>query len=132
MGGGGGGGGMWGRDSGGAAAPPLLSRRFHELATKTGFYQTAGRNQKEKRESRDKGSLTEEERGVTPAHLCSALITVSTRWHSTNTDHSGSGTGVPVACCLAFTQWRKEKGLKRLLLTEPFISKAARETLEEL
>lgn len=70
---------------------------------------------------------------MTPAHLCSALITVSTRWHSTNTDHSGSGTGVCLdCCCSAFTQWRKEKGLKRLLLTEPFISKAARETLEEL
>lgn len=48
--GGGGGGGMWARVSGRAAAPPLLSCRLHELATKTGFYQTAGRNQKEKRE----------------------------------------------------------------------------------
>lgn len=35
--------------SGGAAATPLLSCRFHEPATKTGFYQTAGRNQKEER-----------------------------------------------------------------------------------
>lgn len=43
---------MWGRVSGGAAAPPLLSRRLHELATKAGFYQTAGRNQKEKREQK--------------------------------------------------------------------------------
>ena len=38
--------------SGGAAAPPLLSCRFHELATKTGFYQTAGRKPEEKREQK--------------------------------------------------------------------------------
>lgn len=30
---------------------------------------------------------------------------------------------------LVFTQWRRKKGLKHLLWTEPFISKAARETL---
>lgn len=59
---------MWGRDSGGATAMPLLSCRFHELATKTGFYQTAREEPEEKknRESRDKRSLTEEVRGVTP------------------------------------------------------------------
>lgn len=60
----GGGGGMWGRVSGGAAAPPLLSCGFQELATKTGFYQTAGGGTRNKRERRDKGSLMEEERGV--------------------------------------------------------------------
>lgn len=57
---GGGGGGMWGIVSGVAAAPPLFSCRFQELATQTGFYQAAGRNRKEEKESRNKGSLTEE------------------------------------------------------------------------
>lgn len=60
--------------------------------------------------------------------IATALIIMSTRWPPTNTDHSFTAVIVKY---LDFTQWKKEKGLKRLLLIEPFISKAARETLEE-
>lgn len=38
--------------SGGAAAPPLLPCRLQELATQAGFYQAAGRNQKEERKQK--------------------------------------------------------------------------------
>lgn len=47
-------------------------------------------------------------------HQCSALMTLSRRWHSTNTDHSMSVLVCVDWYYLAFTQWRKEKGLKHL------------------
>ena len=46
--------------------PPLLSCRFQELATKTGFYQTARGGTRNKRERRNKGSLMEERGGSGP------------------------------------------------------------------
>lgn len=104
---------MWSRVSGGAAAPPLFSCRFHhELATKTGFYQTVREEPERQRESRNKGSLTGGGERSDPREaqrfrkvkkqtnrrhthrekfVCSALLTPSRRWHSTNTDHFRAG-----------------------------------------
>lgn len=60
--------------------------------------------------------------------IAAALIIMSTRWRPTTTNHSFTPVIVEY---LDSTQWKKEKGLEGLLLTEPFISKAARDTLEE-
>lgn len=60
--------------------------------------------------------------------IATALIIMSTRWRPTITNHRFPPVIVEY---LDSTQWKKEKGLEGLLLTEPFISKAARDTLEE-
>lgn len=53
---------MWGgRSSGGAAVTPLRSCWFHELATKTCFYQTAGEEPEQHRERKQRKELTEGE-----------------------------------------------------------------------
>lgn len=111
---------------------PLHSCWFHELATKTCFYQTAEEEpeQERERESRDK-SLLKEKGSMAPLRvnrIATALIIMSTRWPPTNTDHSFTPV---IGEYRDFIQCKKEKGLQRLLLAEPFISKVARETLEE-
>lgn len=56
---------MWGRVSGEAAAPPLLSCRFHEVATKTGFNQTAGEEPRRGDRDREKQEIR-----ATPEKFC--------------------------------------------------------------